>query len=78
MRSKISSDGPPGFDFARDVRVIGNVLTRYTLPAGTTLKEAGGWAEAFIHDHPCTAVEAVVGSDGMIRVTVFQVWSPVL
>ena len=61
---------------AVDVRALGDVLSLYTLPAGTTFDEAAGWAAAFIHDHPGTAVAVQLRKDTTVLVTVFELLIP--
>jgi hypothetical protein len=64
-------DGTDGF--AWEWRTLGDVLANYTLPAGTTFDEACGWAEAFIRDHPGTAVKMHQEKDTSVQVTVYEV-----
>ena len=76
MRSGRLPDRRIAHEIATNVRGLGDVLAVHTLPAGTTIEAARGWAEAYMWDHLGTAVAMRVEKDASVRVTVFDVLVP--
>jgi hypothetical protein len=76
MSSECLLDSQIAHDLANNVRGLGDILARHTLPAGTTFEEARGWAEAYMWDHFGTAVAMHFEKDASVCMTVFEVLVP--